>query len=426
VPSGSYSLTTNVTGYWDIASQVSWTGAGTAVIQERGYFPDVGAGANMNRVRDRLFVNDGAAFTGNRYGTQGGFVPTAAQGANWAPRDSSLFVAQDNGLMAVTGFASNTNIDMTVGQPTETIGVSGFVIGNKASRTVWALYGDVQYEQGDNGWGLELAVKNKSGVDTNATPYYRVGAASGIWLAAGGDASYGGAPTNPCNFAIGIANNASTWNKGIVFFKDSLTGTDGITGTATAIEMAKGHQVRWRTPSNYFGFTIRSDATNNSANLTLATADSYVYLMGFSGVCASFHMNSTPANYFQFYNSSASSYPVIAIAGSDTNIGLFYQAKGTAPHRFVSQNSLTNEEFRAGGVNSAPVNFLHAYGTNSGTGNAVLSIVGSDTDIDIRLVTKGTGLLRFGTLVANADVPITGYILVKDSAGNQRKLAVIA
>ena len=65
--------------------------------------------------------------------------------------------------------------------------------------------------------------------------------------------------------------------------------------------------------------------------------------------------------------------------------------------------------------------------TGGATGNAPsIAVGGSDTNIDLALTPKGTGNVRFGTLTANADAPITGYILIKDSGGTTRKLAVIA
>jgi hypothetical protein len=41
-------------------------------------------------MRDRVFAGEAAACTGNRFGTQGGPVPTSAEGANWAVRDAQL------------------------------------------------------------------------------------------------------------------------------------------------------------------------------------------------------------------------------------------------------------------------------------------------------------------------------------------------
>jgi hypothetical protein len=65
--------------------------------------------------------------------------------------------------------------------------------------------------------------------------------------------------------------------------------------------------------------------------------------------------------------------------------------------------------------------------TSSVTGSPPsISASGSDTNIDIALFPKGTGLVRYGSHTATSDVPITGYIEIKDAAGNTRKLAVIA
>lgn len=391
-----------------------------------GFWPDVTATTRMNRMRDRVFIGGGAAFTGNFSGTQGGFVPTSTQGASWAPRDSTLYAAQDTGLMAVTGFASNANINTAVGQPTETIGVSGFAIGNKSNRSVWALYSDVQFEVGSYGYGIEIAVKNKEGVDRTSTPYFATNGTYGIWLPAGGDASYGGAPTNPNNTAIAIGSNSSTWNKGIVFFKEGLTGSDGTTGTATAIEMGKGHSIVWRN-SGGTALTIRSDSTSGANDIFLISTNSNLKVAGVGEqAIAEFVHSASAVNSIRFNNATTGNAPIIRARGTDTNVALWYYTKGTAAHRFATQDSLTYEEFQIGGVNSAPVNFIRTYGTNAGGGVAVLEARGADTNVNLRLLTKGTGTVSFGTFTSNADAPITGYVLITDSSGNQRKLATIA
>ena len=50
---------------------------------------------------------------------------------------------------------------------------------------------------------------------------------------------------------------------------------------------------------------------------------------------------------------------------------------------------------------------------------------GTDTDVDIALKGKGAGYVRFGTRTSSTDVPVTGYIEIKDIGGVVRKLAVI-
>lgn len=71
------------------------------------------------------------------------------------------------------------------------------------------------------------------------------------------------------------------------------------------------------------------------------------------------------------------------------------------------------------------VNYVQMVGSATGGPPHILS-AGSDANIDLRLSTKGTGVLRYGTHTANADAPVTGYITIKDSGGTTRKLAVIA
>lgn len=395
----------------------------SAISNSASFWPDVTSDVQMHRMAGRLFVYDGVAFTGNFTGTQSGFVATSSVGANWASRDSAFFAASKRGLMAVTGFTSNEN--MPTGAPTETIGVAGFVIGKQASKSVWGLYSDVQYEAGTSGWGVEFAVKNKSGVDLTATPYFFVSGACGIWLPAGGDSSYGGAPTNPNNFAIGVGANSSTWNKGLIFFATGLT-RDG-SGYATAIELAEKHRIVWRTSGNNTGFDLRSEVTGASANIAQVVTDNTITYYG-TGVAPIFAIahNSSGINYLRINNASNTNLPSIVAAGGDTDIGIQLRTKGTQAIRFQSQNSGTADEFRVGGINSSPVNFLWAYGTNSGQQAAVLGASGTDSNIDIVFTPKGTGTLKFGTWTSNADAAINGYVTIKDSAGNTRKLATIA
>ena len=77
--------------------------------------------------------------------------------------------------------------------------------------------------------------------------------------------------------------------------------------------------------------------------------------------------------------------------------------------------------FRASHTASA-VNFLQVQGAATG-GNPVISAQGSDTNIDLLLGGKGTGVVKFGTYTAGV-VAQAGYITIKDAAGNTRRLLV--
>ena len=361
------SAQTRVTAEWvqdvnDLAYQyLGYTADGGA----NGMWPDVTAATKILRARDRLFVGGGAAFTGNRIGTQGGFAATSAEGANWAPRDARMFVASDEGLIQVAGFVSNANIDATSGEPTESIGVAGFAIGNKASRSVWGLYGDVQFEAGNYGYGLELAIKNK-GSDLTSTPYFPTTGTYGLWLAGGGDSSYGDAATAPSNTAIAIGRTSGApygWNKGLIFFHDGLTrsGSD----YATAIEMAEKHRVIWRTELNTVGFDVRSEVSAASSEVAIIAGNNSVSVAGTGGaLIGQFAHQASAVNYWQVLNSA--------------------------------------------------------------TGSALqLVAAGTDTDIDLRFTPKGAGAVRFGTHTSSSDTAVSGYITIKDAGGTERKLAVI-
>ena len=84
----------------------------------------------------------------------------------------------------------------------------------------------------------------------------------------------------------------------------------------------------------------------------------------------------------------------------------------------------SREIVRFQGLSNAE-NYLQV--TNSPLGSPVaLNCRGVDTNVDLQLSGKGSGNVRFGTHLTTSDVPITGYIQIKDSAGTVRKLAVIA
>lgn len=126
-------------------------------------------------------------------------------------------------------------------------------------------------------------------------------------------------------------------------------------------------------------------------------------------------------NYVQVTGAATGNQPSITAQGSDANINMNFQAKGSGTLIFNTNGA---EQLRLGTIAST-VNNITISGATA-TNAPALSVRGSDTNIDLALTPKGTGLVRFGTLTANADAPITGYITIKDSAGTTRKLAVIA
>ena len=127
-------------------------------------------------------------------------------------------------------------------------------------------------------------------------------------------------------------------------------------------------------------------------------------------------------NFVQVTGAATGTSPQISSQGSDANIGLQLRSKGTGAINLMTQ----------GGLNQAVVfnngnghNFLGFRGGNTGVA-PIVSAEGSDTNIDLALTPKGTGLVRFGTYTASMALTVQGYVEIKDSGGTIRRLAVVA
>jgi hypothetical protein len=127
-------------------------------------------------------------------------------------------------------------------------------------------------------------------------------------------------------------------------------------------------------------------------------------------------------NYVQVTGNATTGSPTISTQGSDTNISMQYLAKGSGVHAFQTGSSFN--QFRITATTSA-VNYLAVTGGAAGAA-PVMSATGSDTNIDLTLTPKGTGNVRFGTYTANMALTIQGYVEIKDSGGTVRRLAVVA
>jgi hypothetical protein len=112
--------------------------------------------------------------------------------------------------------------------------------------------------------------------------------------------------------------------------------------------------------------------------------------------------------------------PTLSSRGSDTNINLNFATKGTGGLLFYTNNG-ANVQFQILDRASS-VNYCSTRGAAAGS-SPTLSVVGSDTDINLSLVPKGTGRVQFGTYTGTILTP-TGYVEIVDSGGTVRRLLV--
>lgn len=224
----------------------------------------------------------------------------------------------------------------------------------------WASYTEGQREPGAATiYGRELAMKNM-GDDVHNNPYNRFpgGATIGDWFAGGGDASVG-APANPSTAAILIGKNAASWNKGIVFTEDALT----LVGSLGRIAVAMPEDVRiaWFTSESassdegVLGAFIDSDVDETAKQTGMTFSNDTVKLSARGGILATFENGAaagTP-NHFRFISKPSGDAPVIFVDGTDANINLIAQPKGsglfgvsyasfaaTTPANFVAERIL--------------------------------------------------------------------------------------
>jgi len=126
-------------------------------------------------------------------------------------------------------------------------------------------------------------------------------------------------------------------------------------------------------------------------------------------------------NYVQVTGAATDVQPTITMQGSDANIGVKYRTKGTFNHEF--QNGNSNNGFVINLTSGTVLaNYIEVAPKIAGT-SPVISALGTDTNIDLTLTPKGTGLIRFGTYVAGA-LLATGYINIKAADGTTYKVLV--
>jgi hypothetical protein len=126
-------------------------------------------------------------------------------------------------------------------------------------------------------------------------------------------------------------------------------------------------------------------------------------------------------NYVQVTGAATLNPPVISAQGSDSTVALLFQAKGGQNIRFYSSAG-SAEQFRILHTGGTIANYCSVTGNVAGSAPA-FSVNGSDTNIDLALTPKGTGLVRFGTYVAGA-LTATGYINIKAADGTTYKVLV--
>ncbi len=213
---------------------------------------------------------------------------------------------------------------------------------------VWGLYSTVMRAPAGGGGailgathGLEIDVANMGATVPiwPSTPFPQ-GLTSGAWICSGGESTEGGAGGSPgaASVGIGIIQNDSqavktaSFEKGIVFHNNAILGTDGATGTGIAIAFATGHSMYWYNNSNQLCAEIAaSGRTFASTGWRMDFTDSGVKFedRGTGAYALAITKPAVTANGLNITGSATGNPVVVSAQGSDTNIDLIIAAKGT-------------------------------------------------------------------------------------------------
>lgn len=150
------------------------------------------------------------------------------------------------------------------------------------------------------------------------------------------------------------------------------------------------------------GNTPSITASGIDTNITLRIASKGTGSIDFAtgGTTRQFQVGyvASAVNYLQARGAATGAIPTLLAQGSDTNVPVAYFTKGLASHYFYSHSGTL--QFAIGPVASA-VNYLQVAGQTTGVGPTLLA-TGSDTNVRINFQSKGTGGFLFSLAAGSA------------------------
>ncbi len=153
------------------------------------------------------------------------------------------------------------------------------------------------------------------------------------------------------------------------------------------------------------------------ANGVYLTAANTLSLSARSLIALSLTNPASAVNYLSITGSTTLNFPSLAATGTDTNIGLNLQTKGTGSI-FLETNSASPVVQVTVSHTASSVNNINLTGATAGNA-PVLSAIGSDTDININITPKGAGSVvlgkALGTLYGGTGVTASNPVIQRQS-----------
>lgn len=208
------------------------------------------------------------------------------------------------------------------------IGYEAIVNNNNATQIQYAWGSYLEARRQPNAGtttGLEIDTVNL-GTEVDLLPYgtQPTGITPALWLASGAEV----ADAKPSTAAMVVLNNGATVRHGIVMRSGALKGD--ASGPASAISLARNHQVEWYDDENRLTGFIRSDADTHVRACGILFSDGAIRFTNAGGYPIGAVINTPSSVNFPQIGSSATGQAVVFSAnGSDANIDVMIAPKGT-------------------------------------------------------------------------------------------------
>ena len=349
----SYKLTANVSGNFTFARAVAYTGAGQLLslgIQQpaSGKFWS-SSGAAVNRFGDRVFIGDAVANDGALPPVNKDWLSTYFSGYT-----SSYYTqfAQGMSLSSIGGGFLGASHTAPGGTNSNAYGLNAFALADHASATTfaWGIYAESHRvnSHAGNCYGMEIAIVNRGGTVSN-TPYSGpAGTTIGIQIDSGAGFNSTQMPglvsastgIQFVNNTLGTGGNGGFLN-GIVFGSTSLSGCDGVTGSAVAIAMAKGHMLQWYSGSATPTASVSCSALTSAASISQTFSEGAVFWANASGgqILTAISQIANAANYPALVAGTTGAPAILTVGGTDTDVDLGLQPKGGGSIKLTNSTS---------------------------------------------------------------------------------------
>jgi hypothetical protein len=323
---------------------------------------------------------------------------------NLVAGSSGVNISNGGTVTAITrvaaGTAYTTPPTWTASAPTTAGGVTA------TGTTTLGLQGAPTITSGGTGYAVGNVLTLVGGTGT-ATTLNVTAVSSGVITAVttASNGSYTVVPTNPISVTGGAGSGA--------------TFTTTLWGIISAITIGNAGSGYIEQPTITFSGGGGSLASANAIVGSIPTVKSIGSAISFvtpSGEQLRVSDAVTAGQYISIARGGANTQKITAFGTA--NLAIQSTGGGTINFRTADE---TNLQLAIPNTNSA-VNSLTITGAAT-TGSPVITSVGSDTNIDLTLISKGTGRIRFGAYTATVLTP-TGFIEIKDSGGTTRRLLV--